>query len=318
MPKLIDLTGQKFGELTVLGKENKPNSKKTYWKCKCSCGKEILTGGANLRSGNTKSCGCSRRKTLRAQAFEDLTGKKFSRLLVLGLNEVYEKEYPDKKKGFYWNCLCDCGKTCVVYGKYLKNGDTTSCGCLMREYSRYNGGFKDLTGQRFGKLTVINLNTDYKKNNPDKCKTYSYWNCQCDCGNTTVATSASLVTGNKISCGCVHSVGETIIQKLLEENNIIFEKQKSFDSCRFETGYPARFDFYINNDFLLEFDGSQHFYSANSGWNNDIRLEKTRKNDSYKNNWCRENNIPLKRIPYWVKDVLTIEDIMSDKYLIKE
>lgn len=57
------------------------------------------------------------------------------------------------------------------------------------------------------------------------------------------------------SCGCVISRGEEKIAKILLLNNIPFEKQKSFDSCIFDNGVKARFDFYINDSFLLEFDG---------------------------------------------------------------
>lgn len=54
----IDLTGEKFGRLTVI--ERAPNQKnyQTRWVCRCDCGKEVLVARGNLRSGHTKSCGC--------------------------------------------------------------------------------------------------------------------------------------------------------------------------------------------------------------------------------------------------------------------
>lgn len=77
MGKLQDLTGQKFERLTVLGiaykKHNKSkNGKNTgltyFYKCKCDCGNETIVSARNLRTGNTKSCGCLgkeiRRKTI--------------------------------------------------------------------------------------------------------------------------------------------------------------------------------------------------------------------------------------------------------------
>ncbi len=54
-----DLTGMKFGRLLVIkcaGKGTKDG--KLYWVCECDCGTEISTIGANLKTGNTKSCGC--------------------------------------------------------------------------------------------------------------------------------------------------------------------------------------------------------------------------------------------------------------------
>lgn len=59
MSKLHDLSGQRFGRLTVFERaENK--GKQTAWLCKCDCGKIVAVMGWNLRTGNTKSCGCWR------------------------------------------------------------------------------------------------------------------------------------------------------------------------------------------------------------------------------------------------------------------
>ena len=55
--KLIDLTGNKFGRLTVICR-GKNKKKKTYWLCKCECGNVKEIQGGNLKLGDTKSCGC--------------------------------------------------------------------------------------------------------------------------------------------------------------------------------------------------------------------------------------------------------------------
>lgn len=50
-----------------------------------------------------------------------------------------------------------------------------------------------------------------------------------------------------------------MIKEILLENNIPFEQEKTFDNCRFpDTNKKARFDFYVNNTYLIEFDGRQH------------------------------------------------------------
>lgn len=57
MPKLIDLTGQRFGRLTVLERaENKRGH--AAWLCRCDCGRSIVVQSDSLKSGNTRSCGC--------------------------------------------------------------------------------------------------------------------------------------------------------------------------------------------------------------------------------------------------------------------
>ena len=61
MAKLIDLTGQRFGRLTVIKREENRN-KLPVWLCKCDCGTEIRVLGCNLRTNHTRSCGCVRKE----------------------------------------------------------------------------------------------------------------------------------------------------------------------------------------------------------------------------------------------------------------
>lgn len=61
MPKRIDMTGQQFGELTVVKLSDKRDHRGTrFWECLCSCGKTIYALGTALRAGHYKSCGCIR------------------------------------------------------------------------------------------------------------------------------------------------------------------------------------------------------------------------------------------------------------------
>lgn len=88
-----------------------------------------------------------------------------------------------------WECLCDCGKTCVSEISSLARGHKKSCGCAA---------FNDLTGRRFGKLLVI-------KRLPENVGEKVAWFCQCDCGNTTHSTTDNLRNGKSMSCGCVRT-----------------------------------------------------------------------------------------------------------------
>ena len=57
--RLIDLSGQKFHRLTVVKRHPENNKQnKPMWVCKCDCGKVVIVTGSDLKSGNTKSCGC--------------------------------------------------------------------------------------------------------------------------------------------------------------------------------------------------------------------------------------------------------------------
>lgn len=63
MSKVIDITGQKFGRLAVLGFDKKDDFRQYMWLCKCDCGNVVSVRGYSLRSGNTQSCGCLQKDT---------------------------------------------------------------------------------------------------------------------------------------------------------------------------------------------------------------------------------------------------------------
>lgn len=233
-----------------------------------------------------------------------------SRLTVLFKDDEYKQKH-NLVKGTYWRCLCSCGKETVAEGRNIRLGFTKSCRCLSKQTTSEIRK-KDITGMKFGKLTAI-------KNTEKLYKGVYLWECICECGNTCIKPINKLMIGEVNSCGCLNSKGEMKIQKILEYHNISFEKQKSFNSCRVpETNRLMYFDFYINNSFLLEFDGEQHYNFRTDGRFTEEKVEKIKKRDLYKNQWCKDNGIPLKRIPYWKLNTLTIEDIMSDKFLVKE
>lgn len=80
-----------------------------------------------------------------------------------------------------------------------------------------------------------------------------------------------------------------------------------------------RFDFAIfdNNNklqYIIEFDGSQHFVEARGKWKYKRTLEDIQHIDEIKNNYCRKNNIKLKRIPYFNLSQVTLENILSTKW----
>lgn len=58
MGKRCDLTGQRFGRLTVISQSGSSNHGRRLWKCKCDCGNETILNTTVLVSGTTKSCGC--------------------------------------------------------------------------------------------------------------------------------------------------------------------------------------------------------------------------------------------------------------------
>ena len=132
----IDLTGIKYDNFIVLkqgkGRYTKGGQYKTTWICECICAKEFETDGEKIRRGTVYSCGCMRYKG-RGRFYDDLTGKQFGKLVVLGEGEPTKNSYGRRSKR--WMCLCDCGNTTLVHTDKLKSGHTRSCGCLKDEFS---------------------------------------------------------------------------------------------------------------------------------------------------------------------------------------
>jgi very-short-patch-repair endonuclease len=285
----IDLTGKQYGELTVIEKdiELSKQKKRIYWKCRCSCGREKSVRADGLPRTNT--CG---------QCTNDFMGRRFGRLVVI------DRAENDKFGHRHWVCKCDCGNIKIVKADSLKRGLTQSCGCLHSEVV-HSMKFIDLTGQKFGKLTAESYHTENGK---------VYWKCKCDCGNYTTVVAQNLKNGHTQSCGCISgSIGEENIALLLRENNIDFEREKTFKDLP-----RRRFDFYIPSlNRVIEFDGKQHFQPCS--WNKteeDFDISITR--DEEKNIYCFKNSIEIIRIPYTERDNITIEMILGNKYLLKE
>ena len=159
----------------------------------------------------------------------------------------------------------------------------------------------DLTNRTFGKWTVI------EKTNKRASNGGVYWHCICECGNEKNILAQSLLNGRSLSCGEHSNIskGNSKIIEILNSNNIQYETEKKFNSCKDKRELP--FDFYIENKYLIEYDGKQHFDK-----NSIFDYEYTHNHDLLKSKWCKENNIPLIRIPYTHYDNLCLEDLLLE------
>ena len=136
---------------------------------------------------------------------------------------------PSGKHDSRWRCICDCGKETVVTRSRLRGKDATkSCGCLQKEMT-HRLLFQDFTGQKFGRLTVLErvLPPEHIKD-----KHYTYWKCQCECGNITVVRRDALLYKSTQSCGCLHDeVSSARMREMFtkdyrkyDDNGILVEK----------------------------------------------------------------------------------------------
>jgi len=127
----VDLTGDIFGELTVIARAMDSDKwGQVQYNCKCSCGNALCVSGAYLRRTAYPVCpSCS--KYIPGTTIVDLTGKVFGKLSVISVSSKR-----GNKKQVYWNCACSCGKHCTVTGGHLQKGHTKSCGCDAKNNDR--------------------------------------------------------------------------------------------------------------------------------------------------------------------------------------
>lgn len=291
--------GDKFDRLTVMEDSKKRTSNGTIiWICECECGNIIEANSAHLNNGSVKSCGCYR-KELKSN---NLINQRFGRLVAI------EKLERAKDGHLIWKCKCDCGNYINVLSNSLLQGHTKSCGCLNKEKVIERGISlrKELKGQTFGKLKVIeDLN--------EKVNREMLHLCKCECGKIVKVPTSALTSGNKISCGCLkQSKGEYKLEQLLKDNNIEYVTEYVDKNCKLSTGGYGRFDFYINNQYYIEYDGDIHFFAKGDTRFTEENLKIIQKRDKDKNNYCLNNNIPLIRIPYTHYKNLCIKDLLLE------
>lgn len=204
---------------------------KLKWICRCDCGNYIEVFAKNVQKGNTKSCGCLKKKNPSAR--KDLTGNRYGKLIVIG-----EPKKNPKGSGTLWKCQCDCGNIVYKESTHLVHGNTKSCGCLKSEL---HSTMNDLAGQVFGELTA--LFTDSVSNDGQRM-----WYCQCSCGNKVNIRAGALRSGKTTSCGCKASKNNSLIEKYLINKKILYKKEFTFDDLYIVSSKgKLRFDFAIFN-----------------------------------------------------------------------
>lgn len=270
-----------------------------------------------IKSDNTfvKAVRQKRTKNMKEKGFKQSNGH---------LTFIDELKRTDKKvTNFYYLCVCDCGNWYILTNRHFDQEDMVSCGCyrkargaeMCKNIIGPNNAL-DLKGKIFGDLEVV------EKTNKRIGDYNVIWKCKCiNCGAEQEVQATMLNRQIRLFCeNCSQrkSKGEKIISFLLDINNIVYEKEKIFETCKFpNSNYYGRFDFYVNNTYLIEFDGQQHFMPEK--FSNNISEEKakelflkTQERDNFKNNWCKENNIPLIRIPYFHLDKICLNDLLLE------
>lgn len=289
----------KFNHWEVLKFSHVNKHKVKYFLCKCDvCGTIKPVKGTALIQGTSTACS--------KQCSNTLIGQTFGEWTVLRL---------DKSKPRNYICRCSCGTVKSIFSGSLKQGTSKSCGCLKTKYTQEKNKkqAQDHIGEKYGKLTILNYYLQGKN---------CWYECQCDCGNKINVIGKNLFDGNTVSCGCLNSKANELMDKILTDFNIPFIRKKCFEDCKDKRALP--FDFALYNKEkeligLIELNGSLHYSTSGTGWDTPERLLYQQKHEYLKRKFCEDNQIPLLIIPYQyfneLKKFLTTSDFW--KIIIK-
>lgn len=115
-----DLTGHKYGKLTVLKLSEQRLRGIPSWDCLCECGNLKTSCAMDLRAGQVTSCGCAQHKG---------TPKDISGVVFFELTALESTNIKSNNGDFIWKCACSCGTSCEYPLGQLNSGSATNCGC---------------------------------------------------------------------------------------------------------------------------------------------------------------------------------------------
>jgi len=271
--------GDKFETLSPYIKANQEI------KVKCNdCGTIFNTIAERLNRGNgCKKCD-SLKKTKSHETFiKDITEYYLDRITI-------ENKYVDSKHRIDVKCNV-CNHHWTTLPKHLT---TSRIECPICTFKRlglekrksHEDFIKDVFDVHGDKYSVIGEYIKATERIDIKCNV---------CGNIWKIKPNGLLNGD--GCPeCTGSKGEKRITEILNKKEINYIKQYSFDDCR--NINRLSFDFYLPEyNMCVEFDGIQHFKSIEY-FGGEKKFLYTKENDKIKNEYCKNNNIRLLRIPY--------------------
>lgn len=224
---------------------------------------------------------------------------------IRGHIRVLEKT--DLKEGKYPLYKCECVFCNRIFQKNSNAlSPTKDHYCLECEESKnLKTHFKDLSNQIFGDYKVIQR---IKKPKDKKV----FWECEClKCGEKVVQQAGFIKKGIYCRKNKIKSYGEEEIAKILLDNNIPFIREQNFEPSLNEDEYSRhmKFDFYVNHEYVIEFDGIQHFECINFFGDKET-FKRNQEVAQIKNNYCLQHGIPIIRIPYWKRGKIELNDLL--------
>lgn len=285
---------------------------------KCgTCGEIYETTWELFTKSKTKTCPSCAEKTRRLRNKKNKNGHYYTLHDLkqicesTGESKLLSKEYNPNIK---LKLKCSCGNEYEqgfyhIYNK-IKNNQSILCDKCIKikkdknmRLSEKEINLKIKNHYGYQKYIII----DYKHYENKNSKV----NFMCvNCKEFYFTSLGNLLNGERLCPNCEreYSKGVYKIIDFLEENNIIYKKEKTFKDCKYKKRLP--FDFYLPKyNACIEFDGEQHFKPIKY-YGGEESFKITQLRDGIKNKYCKNNNIPLLRIKF--DEINDIEKILNN------
>lgn len=222
---------------------------------------------------------------------------------IVRCNKIHNNKF-DYSNTKYINIRSKISIVCQVHGEFDISADNhllQKQGCVKCAQEKHK--LTQLSSDRIKNLTMIHNKYLYS----DTSITNGFINISC----RQHGKFKQYLYFHEYGHGCPEcnssSRGEDRIKNYLNDNNIKFNRNHQFEDCK--RTRKLKFDFYLpETNIIIEYDG-EHHYKENSYFG-EGNLEYVKENDMIKDNYCKENNINLIRIPYW--EYKNIESILSN------
>lgn len=330
----------------------------TLMKCICRCGNETAIRISDLKNGvgcakcggnekltyeyvknffekegcilleskyintNTKMkyiCNCGKESSVFFNDFKDGT-----RCMTCGGYEKFTYEYVKKCfEEINYTLLEEMYVNCLTPMRYICNQGHER----KIRFDQFNNGIRCAKCSGVEKYTYEYVKDFFEK---EKCKLledhYDNANTRmkyiCVCGKESKINFSRFRQGDRCYNCRRRSKGEEVIKNYFTKNNILYESQIGFSSCRYQN--KLKFDFSIEKNsklILIEYQGIQHYLPVCFSDHKDVELTnfhfiKNIKKDKIKKDWCVQNNIELLEIPFW--DFKRIEILLDEFFQGKE
>lgn len=300
-----DCIGETFGNISITGIYGKDERNRTFITCKCvKCNKESIQYFHRITSYKYK-CSCEKidygHEML--NKFSKLIGKGIGTDTVLDARYIPENDFNHRTLVKLKCNLCGAERE-VGANTFVNSKNYKKCNCMPKTrdiknpLNKYN---QTVLNKRFGSIVVEQLSEGTSLQT-------IYATCKCDCGKMFTTALSNIVSGDTKSCGCrTESYGEKVITDVLNNCNLKFEKQKTYNDLISICGRKLYIDFVVFKDnkeiAFIEYDGPHHNIPFAYGHYTDdseliSRYNNIVANDNIKDMYAEKLGVQMIRIPY--------------------